>query len=75
MAKSEVNGVSKGVLYLQENYCENQAQRTKISSSHTSLHEVVSQDTILGPPSFNILINDIFAFNEKNQVCNSADCS
>ena len=75
IAKSEAYGVNKGVLYLKENCWENQVQRTNIGSSHTSLHEGVSQDTILGPLSFNILINNIFAFNEKNQFCNSADCS
>ena len=48
----------------------------KIGSSYSVWNEIkrgVPQGSILGPPLFNVFINDIFMFIEKTEVCNFAD--
>ena len=48
----------------------------KIGSSYSAWNEIkrgVPEGSILGPLLFNVLINDIFMFIEKTEVCNFAD--
>ena len=59
-----------------KNYLCNRFQRSIINSSFSSWNEViigVPQCSILGPPLFNIILNDVFLFISKCQLCNYAD--
>ena len=59
-----------------ESYFTNRKQRTKTGDSFSKYQRiitVVSQDSILGPFFFNILINDLFLTIDKSTLCNYAD--
>ena len=58
------------------NYLTNSKQRTKVSSSYSDWYDIVRgvpQGSILDPLFFNLLINDLFLFIERTNICNFAD--
>ena len=76
LAKLKVYGFSIQALSLLKSYLCNRFQRSIITSSFSSWNEMISgipQGSILGPLLFNILLNDIFLFISKCQLCNYAD--
>ena len=76
VAKFEACRLSKSGLSLLLDYFTSRKQRVKIGSSYSIWNEIkrgVLQGTFLGPLSFNAVINDIFMFNEKTEICNFAD--
>ena len=76
LAKLKVYGFSIQALSLLQSYLCNRFQRSIITSSFSSWNEMISgipQGSILGPLLFNILLNDIFLFISKCQLCNYAD--
>ena len=76
LAKLKVYGFSIKALSLLQSYLCNRFQRSIITSSFSSWNEMISgipEGSILGPLLFNILLNDIFLFISKCQLCNYAD--
>ena len=76
IAKFEAYGLSKSRLGLLLDYLTSRKQRVKIVSSYSVWNEIkrgVPQGSILRPLLFNVLINDIFMFIEKSEICNFAD--
>ena len=69
-------GLSKSSLSSLLDYLTSRKQRVKIGSSYSVWNEIkrgVRQGSILGPFLFDVFINDIFMFIEKNEVSNFAD--
>ena len=76
IAKFEAYGLSKSSLSLLLDYLTSSKQRVKIGSSYSVWNKNkrgVPQRSILGPPLFNVFVNDIFMFIEKSEICNFAD--
>ena len=76
IAKFEAYGLDQKSLNLLLNYLENRQQRTRIGSSYSSWFDVsrgFPQGSTGGPLFFNVIINDIFHFVEKSELCNFAD--
>ena len=68
IAKLSAYGIgSVGFLSISD-YFSHRKQRTKIGSSNSSWHDIireVTQESLLGPLLFKILINDLFLFIRK----------
>ena len=76
LGKLPAYGLSTNAIQLVESYLSNKKQRIKIGtvfSSSAEIHKRVPQGSILGPPLFNVFINDIFYFIERCTLYNYAD--
>ena len=75
IAKFEAYGIGKSGLNLLLSYLSNRKQRTKVNSSYSDCNEIISgvrQGYILGPLLLNLLINDVFFFLERTNICSFA---
>ena len=76
LARLDAFGFFRASLKPMQNYLCNRQQRTSINGSFSNWTEVitvVSQGSILGPLLFNVLLNYIFMFISKCNLCNYAD--
>ena len=75
VTKFEAYGTNNNRLNSIHNYLRNRKQRTKISS-YSNWYDIVRgvpECLILGPLFFNLLINNLFLFIERTNICNLAD--
>ena len=76
IAKLECYGIDKIELSLILDYLSRRKKRMKIDSSYRSWYDIirgVPPDSILGPLSFNVFINDLFFVITMSEVCNCPD--
>ncbi len=76
IAKLHAYGCDDNVLNLMLGYFNDRKQRTKIGASRSdwkTLNKVLQQGSLLGPPMFNIFMNDMFVILEMCEDYNYAD--
>ena len=76
IAKLEAYGLDTNGLRFIFDYLSCRKQRTKMGSGYINWSKVlrgIPQGSILGLLLFNILINHLFFFTEKSEICNFAD--
>ena len=76
IAKLEAYGLDNDSPNLLLDYLSFRKQRTKVGSAYSKWSKIrrgIPQGSILGPPLFNIFINDIFMIIEQSDICNFAD--
>ena len=76
IVKLETYGPDKLSLTLVNGYLRFRKQKKKIGTSYNDWANVtrgIPQRSILGPLLLNILINDVFLFTEKSDICKFAD--
>ena len=76
LAKLTTYGFPDQALSLLQSYLCNRIQRSIINGSFSSWNEVIigmPQGSILGPLLFNMVLNEIFLFISKCQLCNYVD--
>ena len=75
VAKLSAYGFDKCSLKLIYSYLKERKQRVKINSEYSTWKDILTgvlEGSVLGPLLFNIFINDLFLFVDKNDVCNFA---